>query len=102
MERPLWRLLLDIQGPEPPPLAETECFALLEFLLEGLAAGCDPQTLRPVMARCLASVPKDWSQGVFARLLGQVAGPRPRPFQGRPEARPEGSQAPMDDLRRET
>jgi len=71
MERPLWRLLLDMQGPEPPPLTEVECFALLEFLMEELAAGRDPQTLRPVIERCLTRIPKGPSEGVFARLLGR-------------------------------
>lgn len=68
MERPLWRVLLDIQGPEPAPLTEAECFAVLEFLAEQRAAGCDPRTLQPLVERCLAQIPP----GRLAERLPQL------------------------------
>ncbi|MFQ5812184.1 MAG: hypothetical protein ACE5I2_03180 [Anaerolineae bacterium] len=57
MQRPLWRILMDMQKSEPTPLTEAECVALLEFLAEEVMAGCDPETLKALIARCLAQTP---------------------------------------------
>lgn len=65
MSRTLWRVLLDMQGPEPAPLTEAECVAFLEFLAEELAVGCDPKTLQPLIDRCLAEMPQDRLPSVF-------------------------------------
>ncbi|MEE8391126.1 MAG: hypothetical protein V3S14_10065 [Anaerolineae bacterium] len=67
-QRPLWRVLLDMQGSESALLTEVECFALLEFLAENLAAGCDPQRLQPLIGRCLAQIPPNGSD-MFTHLL---------------------------------
>ncbi len=70
MQRPLWRILMDIQKSEPTPLTEAECTALLEFLAESVAAGCDPQALQPLIARCLAQMPRRNSGSVSSERQG--------------------------------
>lgn len=61
MLRPLWRLLLDVQGPGTTRLQPAECRALLEFLVEELVAGCGLDVLQPLMDCCLRQMPlKQW------------------------------------------
>lgn len=74
MSRPLWRVLLDMQRPEPAPLTEAECVALLELLAEEMAAGYDPKALQPLIDRCLAEVPRDRLPSVFVELLDRRGG----------------------------
>ncbi|MFQ5813209.1 MAG: hypothetical protein ACE5I2_08495 [Anaerolineae bacterium] len=74
MPRPLWRVLLDMQRQDPTPLTEAECVAVLEFLAEELAAGCDPRVLQPLIDRCLVEIPRRRTEAVFAQLLGAQRG----------------------------
>ncbi len=69
MQRPLWRILMDMQQSEPTPLSEAECVDLLEFLAEEVMAGCDPETLRPLIARCLAQMLLDGSGPASSELV---------------------------------
>lgn len=69
MQRPMWRILLDTQGQVATPLNRVECFALLEFLVDEILAGCDPETLKPMLDRCLTSISEHWP-GMIAPRQG--------------------------------
>jgi len=62
---------MDMQKSELTPLSEAECVALLEFLTEGVMAGCDQETLKPLMARCLAQMPRRNSGSVSSERQGE-------------------------------
>jgi len=70
MQRPLWRILMDMQKSEPTPLSQAECTALLEFLVEEVMVGADPEALKPLIARCLAQMPLDGSGPASAERRG--------------------------------
>lgn len=63
VERPLWKLLLELAQPDAlakRPLSCTECFAILEYLAENLARGpasFDQTTLRQAATHHLAACP---------------------------------------------
>lgn len=56
--RPLWQLLLAEQTGQLPPLTCEECYALLEFLSDLIAEGCDSELVLRRFGHCLAQINK--------------------------------------------